>query len=62
MWLRVLSLDGEAIRGVIDNDPANVTSVKRGSEVYVSRQQVADWLYTDGRDIKGNFSRKALHG
>ncbi len=45
MWVDVVAFAGNQIKGTLDNDPDVVTTLHAGSEVAVSFDDVADFLY-----------------
>jgi uncharacterized protein YegJ (DUF2314 family) len=60
MWLMVTALEGDFILGRLDNDPVDVRTVRRGSRVRVDRRTINDWLFTEGDDMQGGFTIKAI--
>jgi uncharacterized protein YegJ (DUF2314 family) len=60
MWIKVLKIEDEFLQGVIDNDPVEVKKFKRGTRVRLRAKALTDWMYTDGDDIIGGFTNKAL--
>jgi uncharacterized protein YegJ (DUF2314 family) len=64
MWIVVDSIDGDSIKGVLDNSPNAVKNVKSGDTVNTTRRDVLDWAYTTDEDdeICGGFSLKVLTG
>ena len=42
--------------GRIDNDPDTVDTVKLGDTISFSQDDIVDWIYLDGRRIKGNYT------
>jgi uncharacterized protein YegJ (DUF2314 family) len=42
--------------GQIDNDPDTVDTVKLGDTISFGQEEIVDWLYLDGRRIKGNYT------
>jgi len=42
--------------GQIGNDPDTVDSVKFGDTISFDQEEIVDWLYLDGRRIKGNYT------
>lgn len=63
MWVEVLEITDDAVRGTIGNDPQHVKNVTAGQEVTVPLADVEDWLIADasGRML-GGFSVNALMG
>jgi uncharacterized protein YegJ (DUF2314 family) len=42
--------------GRIDNDPNTVKNVKLGDSIRFGQEEIVDWLYLDGTDMKGNYT------
>ncbi len=55
MWVSVTSWKGDTIRGVLDNDPYDVPSLKHGSKVEVNESAIFDYIYrkADGTQMGG---------
>ena len=64
MWIVVDSIEGDGIKGALDNSPNAVKNVKSGDVVNTTRRDVLDWAYTtdEGDEIHGGFSLKVLTG
>lgn len=45
MWINDISFDGEQIKGVLINDPNELTNIENGDEVVISLNQISDWLF-----------------
>jgi uncharacterized protein YegJ (DUF2314 family) len=60
MWFTVSQVDEDYIHGMLDNDPAQVKSVKRGQRVKILRKQVNDWLYVREGQFYGGFTVKIV--
>lgn len=61
MWVEVTSWDGDAISGLLKNEPANVPSLHGGQMVKISQSTVFDYIRrsADGRE-DGNETGKIL--
>lgn len=46
--------------GTIDNTPETVRNVKLGDTITFDEQQIVDWTYLDGKQMKGNFTACVL--
>jgi uncharacterized protein YegJ (DUF2314 family) len=58
IWLTGLELKDEKLLGLVDNLPANVTSVKLGDQVEIEQDKISDWFYLDnGKLVGGNTIR-----
>lgn len=54
MWINDISFDGEQIKGVLINDPNELTNIENGDEVVVPLNQISDWLFAiQGSTPKG---------
>jgi uncharacterized protein YegJ (DUF2314 family) len=65
MWLTVEALEGEQVRGRLDNDPVGLKQVRRGDRLTAAPADVTDWLFTEGSELHGAFTvhaLKAIHG
>ena len=47
--------DGQ-FSGRIDNDPDTVNTVKLGDTISFGQGEIVDWIYLDGRRLKGNYT------
>jgi uncharacterized protein YegJ (DUF2314 family) len=61
MWVEVTSWEGDAISGLLKNEPANIPSLHGGQMVKVSQSKVFDYIRrdADGRE-EGNETGKIL--
>jgi len=48
------------IKGIINNDPNTITSVKLGDVVEIPEADITDWLYMREGKMVGNFTLKVL--
>ena len=63
MWIVVQSIQGDEIRGTLDNAPMTVKNVRDGDAVTARRADVLDWMYEDDAgEMRGAFSLKVLSG
>jgi uncharacterized protein YegJ (DUF2314 family) len=62
MWVEVVRWQGKTIRGVLDNDPVHVSSLRAGARVEVDQDSLFDYLLTraDGSE-EGNETAKLRH-
>jgi uncharacterized protein YegJ (DUF2314 family) len=62
MWVEVTAWDGSRIRGLLNNQPANVPGLHAGQMVEVSMEQVFDYLKRDGEGREeGNETGRLLN-
>lgn len=62
MWINEVSFNGETIKGVLLNDPNQLTNVSRGQDVEIPLAQVSDWLFVRGGKTFGGFTIQAMRG
>lgn len=60
IWMDSVRRDGDMVIGRIANKPANVTSIKANQEVRVPLSDVVDWMYFEGKNLRGNFTLCAM--
>jgi len=56
MWVGDISFDGITVRGILDNEPGQLTGVKVGDTVERPLNEISDWLFTIPE--KSTFSTK----
>jgi uncharacterized protein YegJ (DUF2314 family) len=59
-WVGRFSNDGGRFRGIIDNTPRSVSTVRQGQEISFARDEIADWMYVQDGKVRGNFTACAL--
>lgn len=61
IWISVTSLEGDRIYGTLANDPASLGSLKLGSKVSVTLDELNDWCYCDPQGaLRGGFTIEAV--
>lgn len=60
MWINDLDFDGDTIKGVLINEPNELTNVKNGDSVEVPLSQVSDWLFSTQGITYGGFTIQLL--
>ncbi len=60
VWLTRFRLDGDVGTGSLDNVPVHTPELKAGQTVTFKRAEVTDWMYRDGKSLKGNFTGCAI--
>jgi uncharacterized protein YegJ (DUF2314 family) len=60
MWVEVLSIDGDRIRGALANDPQLVKGLKLREPVELEFDQIEDWICSIGRNHVGGIRAKAV--
>jgi uncharacterized protein YegJ (DUF2314 family) len=65
MWINVTSIDGDTVRGTLDNEPVGLKGVKAGQAVEIKVADVDDWLYigSDNKPVGGyTLNRRQMAG
>ena len=60
VWLTRVRLDGDVGTGTLDNVPVHTPELQVGQSVTFRRAEVTDWMYRDGKSLKGNFTSCAI--
>jgi len=60
IWMKVSAIEHDDIYGTLDNDPVEVTGVKLGDRFHVKVTELSDWMYVEGKDLRGGFTTKVL--
>ena len=60
MWLNKFRIEGDAIEGEINNEPAVISNVFVGQKVKVNKSEISDWLFTVDGKMHGNFTLRAI--
>jgi uncharacterized protein YegJ (DUF2314 family) len=62
MWVEVTAWKGDAIRGVLRNEPTYIPDLQAGQEVEVSEKDVLDYKrkLPDGRVVEGDVTAAAI--
>jgi len=60
MWLNQIAVTPEGYRGVLGNDPYELTTVKAGDTVVVRREDVSDWVVVDDGRLIGGYTMRVL--
>ena len=55
-WITPFTEKDGRYSGRIDNDPNTVKNVKLGDTIRFGQDEIVDWLYLDGTDMKGNYT------
>jgi uncharacterized protein YegJ (DUF2314 family) len=59
-WIGPFTHANGRFSGKIDNEPEFATSVKFGDTITFGEDEIVDWLYLDGRHMRGNFTACVL--
>jgi uncharacterized protein YegJ (DUF2314 family) len=60
VWVTRFTLDGDVGSGTLDNVPRHLPEMRAGQTVTFRRGDVSDWMYREGRSMKGNFTGCAI--
>jgi uncharacterized protein YegJ (DUF2314 family) len=62
MWIELSYIEGDQFKGVLGNDPENLTHLQMGDTITISRKDIEDWIITDdnSEDFEGGFSIKVF--
>ena len=60
MWLNEIVVTPAGYRGVLGNDPYELTNVKAGSTLVVPRERVSDWIVVDDGKLIGGYTMRVL--
>jgi uncharacterized protein YegJ (DUF2314 family) len=59
-WLADITRKGDIISGLIDNEPAQVQTVKMGQRYQFKEDRITDWSFTRNGKIAGNRTGRVL--
>jgi uncharacterized protein YegJ (DUF2314 family) len=60
IWIMVTALGTDTISGTLGNAPVADIGLKLGDAVTIKKDDVQDWLFTDGQTMTGGFSVATL--
>ena len=60
MWVNVTAIQGNQIKGTLDDQPLADTGYKENDPVILTVADVEDWVYVDAGKMVGGFSVAAL--
>ena len=60
MWLNQIVVTSEGYRGVLGNDPYELTGMKAGETLLVARDDVSDWVVVDDGKLVGGYTMRVL--
>jgi uncharacterized protein YegJ (DUF2314 family) len=60
MWLGQIEVTPDGYRGVLGNDPYELTTVKAGETLELPRAQVSDWIVVDDGKLVGGYTMRLL--
>ncbi len=57
MWMRLQAIEGDAVRGLLDNEPVDVPGLHEGDSVTLALSDLNDWMYVDADgQMHGGFT------
>jgi len=59
-WVKDVSFADGMFKGVISNDPGNITTVTYGQEWTVPKEEITDWIYNRGDKMHGGYTIEPL--
>lgn len=60
MWINEINFDGDKIKGILVNDPDELTNVSNGDYVEIPVNQISDWLFATQDKTYGGFTIHAM--
>lgn len=60
IWIDLVAIEGDELRGVLGNDPLDLPGLRMGSAIVVPVSDVEDWVYVRDGKMAGGFSTKIL--
>ncbi|MBX3444283.1 MAG: DUF2314 domain-containing protein [Planctomyces sp.] len=60
MWIGLEETDGTSFRGVLMNEPVNLSNVRSGHPVLIPREEVSDWMYVEDGKLVGGYTIRVL--
>ena len=60
MWLGQIQVTPEGYRGVLGNDPYELTTVKAGETLSLARSDISDWIVVDDGKLVGGYTMRVL--
>ena len=60
MWINDIDFDGFHIKGVLINDPYELTNIKNGDHVEIPLDHISDWLFATQGKTYGGFTIQAM--
>jgi uncharacterized protein YegJ (DUF2314 family) len=60
MWLNQIVVTPEGYRGVLGNDPYELTGMKAGATLVVPRERVSDWIVVADGKLIGGYTMRVL--
>ncbi len=61
IWLSKVTFDGKKLRGVVTDEPVEVTNVKVGDKAAVLPEEISDWMYVENGVLKGGYTIRVFY-
>lgn len=58
IWINEIKISGDGYSGIVNNDPVMVTEIKYGDTVYISKQDITDWMFLDKNIMRGGYTMR----
>lgn len=60
IWLNDVRFEDGVFVGAVGNPPEKVDSIRFGDTVRVARGKIADWMFTDGKRLRGSYTMRVV--
>jgi len=60
MWVGVTAIENDMIYGKLGNEPLHVRGMNAGETVKVRLADMNDWMFTEGKAMRGGFTIEAI--
>lgn len=60
MWVGVTAIENDMIYGQLGNEPLHVKGMTAGETVKVRVRDMNDWMFTEGKAMRGGFTIEAI--
>jgi uncharacterized protein YegJ (DUF2314 family) len=60
LWVTDLIEDGESFHGVLVDKPVSIKRLEDKREVTITKDQISDWMYVDGKKVIGAYTMRVL--
>jgi uncharacterized protein YegJ (DUF2314 family) len=60
MWINQIEVISEGYRGVLGNEPMDMTTLSAGQTVVVPRSEVSDWVVVEDGKLVGGYTMRLI--
>lgn len=60
MWISPVEFDGAQFSGLLNDEPVELKSPKRDERVVVDASRVSDWMFVDGKKLRGGYTLRVM--